>query len=240
MSGLKKILFFVLAIYINTGISYSQTNFNKIARDYIKSSLIINYYSEDRPLFEKIDLYSNKIFPKIGYKYEIEIRPFANSYSNSINNVNLYEYNFEFSYTSDSSIWNSNFGVTSNSFSHVLKVYKNKIINPVELYEVNLLHMKGLIAETTDGVIFMVNRSNNYNLDINTLSKKNFEINNLKEVISFRYFHYSPEKIHINVEFSSFSFYSATLERFFNGKLRYNNVKMSYSFELEEGVLLGD
>lgn len=89
MSGLKKILFFVLAIYINTGISYSQTNFNKIARDYIKSSLIINYYSEDRPLFEKIDLYSNKIFPKIGYKYEIEIRPFANSYSNSINRVNL-------------------------------------------------------------------------------------------------------------------------------------------------------
>ena len=221
-------------------ISYSQDNLNKYARDYIKSSLIINYYSEGRPLFENINLGSDNIFPESGFKYVIEIKTYNNSYLTNFKDIKLYEYTFEFIYTSDSSIWNSRLGCTELKLKDYLEVYSNNTNSPAGIEEINLLQKKGLIAEAKDGEFYIINKANNNYLDITTVSKEKYQVNNISEVILLRYFHYSPRDINVNIERSSFSFYSNTLERYLNGKLKYQLMDRSYNFELEDGVLIGD
>lgn len=236
---LNKLLILIALMTIQK-ISYSQNDMNKYARDYIKSSLIINYYSEGRPLFNNINLDWSKIYPHPGYKYLIEIKPFTNSYLTDFKDIRIFEYNFEFAYTSNPKNWNSSLGSSGLVLDDYKEVYADYTHMLVATNEINQLHKKGLILETKEGEPFIINNEEIIFNGLNAVPLKKLDLNTISTIISIRYFHYSPDKISINMEYSSFSFYSRTLNRYFNGRLKYQRTFNSYSFELENGVLVGD
>lgn len=235
----KKFLVIFLLFALNLYLFANDVNLNKFARDYIKSSLIINYYSEGRPLYKTFDIYSRMVFPKPGFKYVVEIKPIINSFK-QLKELELFEYYFDFSYTSDSSIWNSYQGTSNVELKKLLNCYKKDITNPNGLLEVNILHKKGIIAKTSNGDLFIVNNNENMIEGLTSVSKEKYEVENIKEVILLRYFHYSPEQIEISIQNSNFTFYSNSLSRYFKGELIYNAVKNIYIAKLENGVLIND
>ena len=232
----KKFLVIFLLFALNLYLFANEVNLNKFARDYIRSSLILNYYSNES---NQSDLGFDLIYPQKGYKYVIEINEFENEYVKQFENLTFYQFEFDFFYTSIPEKWNSRLGKKSFTLLDFKKSYSPNSVYWTAHKEINFLHNKGLIIESDEGDLYIVNNYYKHS-DITTVQKDSFNQDTIKDVINLVYFHYSPSEITVNVEDSEFNFYSNKLDRYFNGKLIFETVSNHYEFKLENGVLIFD
>ncbi len=62
-------------------------------------------------------------------------------------------------------------------------------------------------------------------------------IENVSSEINYRFYNYLPDNIEVQIQNSSFSFFSKVLNRFILGRINYNQLSYRYQLELVNGVL---
>lgn len=161
------------------------------------------------------------------------------SISNSNDTIEYYDekytiikYEFKFVNSNDQESWNDS---TIGPGSSIKQLMSSNTYTPRQIfgYEKYKLFENGLYFQSIrTKELKKMSMNNDCYTDLDSLSMDKFH----KEIF-YRFYHYLPEEIKIDFSNSSFSFFSKVLERYFDGKIVYNQLSYRYQLKLSNGLL---
>lgn len=144
----------------------------------------------------------------------------------------IIKYQFKFVNSNDQESWNEPTIGPESSWKQIKSSVDYTSIQRKH-YEKYRLFENGLyLLSLETNELKKMSLDNDCYTDLDSLSMDKFH----KEIF-YRFYHYLPEEIKIDFSNSSFSFFSKVLERYFDGKIVYNQLSYRYQLKLSNGLL---